>query len=178
MGADLLVANLWSTPEATFDWEAGLAVAMTLTQEEAELLANQCALDAEDDNVLREAARERAHTHVEVLREHFEGQHSRVLTWFDSPDGRWRAYLTGGMSWGDSPSDLFDAVNDLWAVPRVLAATGFHVRLEEAPVRRHAVYGVSAGVAICVCGESMAEAVIDAHVTAGNPPVVPTSEED
>lgn len=36
-------------------------------------------------------------------------------------------YLTGGLSSGDAPSELFETFSRLWAVPAVLAAAGFEV---------------------------------------------------
>jgi hypothetical protein len=36
-------------------------------------------------------------------------------------------YLTGGLSTGDAPTELFETFTRLWAVPVVLAAAGFEV---------------------------------------------------
>jgi hypothetical protein len=48
---------------------------------------------------------------------------SRELTWFDLRGAT--VYLTGGLSNGDAPTELFDTFTRLYAVPTVLAAAGF-----------------------------------------------------
>lgn len=138
MGADLLVANLWvaNREPLELDWIAGRTAAANLGRDAAVAFAEQAGLEVSVDadpargelelEGLAKAGREGATAAVDTMREHFTG-FTRVLTDVVSPDGRWVCYLTGGMSWGDSPSELFDAVNDLWSVPEVLAAIGFHV---------------------------------------------------
>lgn len=123
MGADLITANLWSKPDVTLDWEAGLRAARELSDESVQALHEQAGIydeEWEDDD----SPRLLAVTYVETVRDHFTG-FTRDLNTFLTPDGRWRCWVTGGLSWGDSPSDLFDAVNDLYAVPEVLRAIGF-----------------------------------------------------
>lgn len=133
MGADLLVHPMWTAPDATLDWPAGLEVIDCLTVDRAETLADAWpaslddAEDAEPDGVaLRQAVQEYARGLVETMRLHFE-EGSRVLASFSTPDSRWHLWLTGGMSWGDAPNELWEAINDLWEIPEVFTAIGFHV---------------------------------------------------
>jgi hypothetical protein len=52
-------------------------------------------------------------------------QQSRELTWFELRGAS--VYLTGGLSNGDAPTQLFDTFTRLYAVPAVLVAAGFEV---------------------------------------------------
>jgi hypothetical protein len=52
-------------------------------------------------------------------------QQSRELTWFELRGAT--VYLTGGLSTGEAPTELFEAFTRLYAVPVVLAAAGFEV---------------------------------------------------
>jgi hypothetical protein len=47
----------------------------------------------------------------------------REFTWSEVRDAQ--VYVTGGLSWGDSPTEAFELVNRLRAVSGVLAAVGF-----------------------------------------------------
>lgn len=62
---------------------------------------------------------------VALLQENLE-ELSSVVT----PDDQWTIYFTGGMSWGDAPSDAFTALDGLFEVPEVLRALGFNVGAE------------------------------------------------
>jgi hypothetical protein len=129
VGADLLTANLWSKREGEgpydqFDWEAGLRMARELGDTECAALADQCGWEPGDDEAAPEEMRLQAVRYVETLRDNLTG-FSRDLNVITTPDDHWACWVTGGLSWGDSPSELFDAINDLYAVPEVLAAIGF-----------------------------------------------------
>lgn len=136
MGADLLIANLWSAPDPTFDWEAGRQALAELTDAEVLILLDYAPWVDEggDEAAAAAACRARLDDQLTLLAGELAGDGGgafrRYLTWFDTPDRRWRCWLTGGMSWGDSPSDLFDAISELWAVPKVLAAVGFRTEAE------------------------------------------------
>jgi len=52
-------------------------------------------------------------------------QESRELAWFELRGAT--VYLTGGLSNGDSPTELFETIRRLYAVPAILAAAGFEV---------------------------------------------------
>lgn len=129
MGADLLTANLWSRRKEggrqdQFDWEAGLKAARELSDESCKALHEQAAGVYGEDWDEDDSPRLLALVYVETLRKHIDG-FSRDLNVITTPDGRWTCWVTGGLSWGDSPSGLFDAINDLWSVPEVLEALGF-----------------------------------------------------
>jgi len=124
VGADLLTANLWQKANTELDWSAGRRKARELTVEACHALAEQMGYWDEEEESDPADIREKAVAYVDTLQSHVEG-FSRVYNAFTTPDGRYWCHLTGGMSWGDSPSDLYDAINDLYAVPEVLEAIGF-----------------------------------------------------
>ncbi len=127
MGADLLIAHLWAEPDTEFDWEAGRRIAGELSDAEVLHVLEACPWlpDEAGDADVPTLCRERIDNHLTIIAECFTDPHVRNLTWVDTPDGKWRCWITGGMSWGDSPSDLWDAVNELSWAPKVLAAVGF-----------------------------------------------------
>lgn len=123
MGADLLLEAVWSRVDTELDYEAGKRVAQTLAEDAVQRLREQAPYL--DDSTADEV-RERAADLVEEIKQGFDtASFARDVFTLRSPDGRWWVHLTGGTSWGDSPSELFDALNDLSAVPEVLAAIGF-----------------------------------------------------
>ena len=127
MGADLITTTVWSAPDAAFDWEAGRRAVAALDQAAllAELEAGAWCADAQDDEDAVAEYRAHLDTQVVALQGAFTGDNTRDLDWRDSPDGRWRCWIAGGTSWGDTPGDTFDALSALWWHPAVLDAIGF-----------------------------------------------------
>lgn len=123
MGADLLLEAVWSRVDTELDYESGKRIAQTLAEDAVRRLREQAPY-LEDSSA--EEVRERAADMVQMVQEGFDpAMYARDVFTLRSPDGRWWVHLTGGTSWGDSPSELFDALNELAAVPEVLAAIGF-----------------------------------------------------
>ena len=125
MGADLIL-NVVATrrAEADLDWDAGAEVIKTLVLGEdthADLFHLYAEGETPEEHV--ESVRESLIARVEELRDaivHGDPTLSSVAF------GEWTIYNIGGTSWGDSPSDVFDAVHDLdTAGPSVLEAIGF-----------------------------------------------------
>ena len=56
-------------------------------------------------------------------------QQSRELAWLQLRGAT--VYLTGGLSTGDAPTELFETFARLLAVPVVLAAAGFEVEIDD-----------------------------------------------
>lgn len=128
MGAEFIASYAFAKKSAKLNWEAGKALVPELTDDELTAFAEYRAdpfVDTDDEVELEEARtgqREEILRLVDILRESIERDYGLV----DTPDDEWTLYLAGGTSYGGSPNEEFDAINDLWAVPRVLAAIGFY----------------------------------------------------
>jgi hypothetical protein len=61
---------------------------------------------------------------LSTIAEFFEWAYSRQTAWVTHPRGH--ILLTGGLSWGDSPTDAYDAIQRFGCLPeRVLNAGGY-----------------------------------------------------
>lgn len=129
MGADFISSGLWMKAETKVNYEAGMNAANTLTGDELNGFARQIGYDIESADDVRE----RAVALVETIKDHVVNG-SRELTFVRTPDGEWEYYYTGGVSFGDSPGELFDAFNDLWEAPSVLRSLGFWAPTPPPPV--------------------------------------------
>jgi len=109
MGADMLIQELSWDKTRKLDWEAGRSCLDSLTEDDFD----GTGLDKKDYlpklQALEVAAKD---THREAV----------ILQY-----GHLKVLLTGGISWGDSPSDLYNDINDLieLAQGKVLEAIGF-----------------------------------------------------
>jgi hypothetical protein len=136
MSANLLVASLWSRPDQVFDFAAGQAAVKALSYDQVVDAVGEAAPWVVDEPATEEDAAQAARTYLadqvaELAGEFTNLDERRHLSWMDTPSGEWRCWVTGGTSWGESPSDLFDAINTLWWTPSVLAAIGFTVPEKE-----------------------------------------------
>lgn len=124
MGADLLTTFLWCKKdedgEPLLDWDAGRAVAGTVREDKFPLELDSGDV-IQDQEGLTEVLLER----LEKLKE--------SLTWGREVEVRefetgLLLFVTGGMSWGDSPTDAYSIWGDFWDLPgggQILAAVGF-----------------------------------------------------
>jgi hypothetical protein len=125
MGADMLIASLVIPSGAQPDFAAAHrrveAVIAADIDEPDEFL------DLPDPGTPEGllALREDLHRCLTELEDALVG---REFTWTEVRDAK--VYLTGGLSWGDSPTEAFELVDRLRAVRGVLAAAGFEGELE------------------------------------------------
>lgn len=107
MGADMLVACFYEPMDDIFiaDWNKGHAFIDKLTDKQ---LLNVEHL-GEDSDTIKKAL----HDNLNSVKNAYKGN-DRELTILEFPP--YKVYLTGGMSWGDSPTELFNDINDLEAI--------------------------------------------------------------
>lgn len=134
MGADLLMAALWKKADTELNFDAGIAAIETLTLSQLiEYVDFACPFERaseeeESDEQWAREIRERIKGQVEELRGVADPKvRIRDFTDLVSPDGQYEVWLSGGMSWGESPTELFDVFNELGCLPSVLEAIGFAV---------------------------------------------------
>lgn len=128
MGMDLLIAALATTSPAALDWDAGRNAIDTV---DMDVLLERWpdapyhlpgAPDSYDDGELHDALRRFLRQQVDALQAAWtDGGRDQSTLMF----GPWTIWLSGGASWGDSPSDTFDAVHALSYAPEVEQAIGF-----------------------------------------------------
>lgn len=127
MGADLILAHIWTTKsDAELDWDAGLRSIETLKYDEVEDPENfeDYPDDDPDDDVFMEK-----YIRPQMLEdwEEFKNLWAVPVNLGRDVDlctfGPVRVLITGGMSWGDSPTDTFDTLNRIDTKP--LRAAGF-----------------------------------------------------
>jgi hypothetical protein len=104
MGADMFISALATRRGTDLDWDAAEPAIRALDRQELERIADE--LGWGDDGDV--AAQLRAA--VQAAREALTGG-SRELDVLEF--GTWDIYLTGGLSTGDTPTDLFDI---FWAL--------------------------------------------------------------
>jgi hypothetical protein len=105
MGADMFIAALAAPRGASLDWDAAEPAIRAFDREELGRIADE--LGCDDDDVA-----EQLRAAVQAAREALAGG-SRELDVLEF--GTWDLFLTGGLSWGDTPSDLFDVFGALQA---------------------------------------------------------------
>lgn len=121
MGADLITAVAATTrQEEDLNWDAGKEVVRSLTLESLEQTGLLEFLYGGDADL--EEVREELEGRIDDLRNSIT-QFWRDLNVFTF--GEWTIYIAGGTSWGDSPGDTFEAINQLGQAPGVLEAIGF-----------------------------------------------------
>lgn len=105
MGADMFISALAARRGTSLDWDTAELAIRALDRLELERIADELGWDEDDDDVA-----ERLRGAVQAVRKALTGG-SRELDVLEF--GTWDIYVTGGLSWGDSPTDLFDA---FWAL--------------------------------------------------------------
>lgn len=130
MGADLILLHLWTTRDiySQMDWVAAERAIQDLQLEDCEDLVSGQFYDLEDltidndneDAILQEV-KNNVRLRVEDLKSIIKGEMPRDVDVCKM--GPVTAVITGGMSWGDDPTDTF---TELSSIPyKVLAAAGF-----------------------------------------------------
>jgi len=122
VGADLLISALVIDEGAAPDFAAAHTAVDSIGAQQVEFPDEFWDHDPETDLGLG-AIREELHDSLAELEAAL--QQSRELTSMQLRGAT--VYLTGGLSSGDTPTELFETFMRLWAVPRVLAAAGFEV---------------------------------------------------
>lgn len=135
MSSEFLTAGLWIKRGTDLDFEAGLSAVASLTPEQAdEYFAITCddpddgpaTDDGDGDQGVIEPAREALRKHIKLLEAEVASPHGDLAVWA-TPDGAWEIWFTGGSSFGDDPTEVFEAIDKLWAAPHVLEAIGFDI---------------------------------------------------
>jgi len=114
MGADLFIAHLVIDKGKDPDWDAGVKAARAWEGD-----FQEDGWFCEFDTLQR--VREELEKDVQILRDAWT-RHRRDATWLEV-SGK-LVFLTGGFSWGDPPTDLYDPMMRL-IVSGVHAALGF-----------------------------------------------------
>lgn len=125
MGADLCLTSLPIEEGKTPDWDAARQT-LDAMSDEALLELSDVLRSVEHGERTDEAAdiRTALATAIERVEAVIGGEWSRELA--EIRVTGWTIYATGGMSYGDGPSDLFDYFEDLWA-SGLASAAGFAV---------------------------------------------------
>ena len=118
MGADLIIAATTLRTGRKPDWDAAERFIATLTLDQIDDDFTGTYDDMEDDEEMRAFLRSALAAFKEII----EGDCPRDFTWIDGFGHT--IYVSGGMSWGDSPGDTFDLICDLTGAG-VLKAAGF-----------------------------------------------------
>ncbi len=120
MGADFLVAALAIESGRQPDFEAARRAIESLARDQIEIPDEFWENDPDTDKGLA-AVRSQLRDALNDLKAAL--QQSRELGWLEIRGAT--VYLTGGLSTGDAPTELFETFARLLAVPVVLAAAGF-----------------------------------------------------
>lgn len=118
MGADLLLAMVAMPDGREPDWQAAR---QHIAESPIEVLDPAGIVEGGDDDSLAEW-RDRLDGKLEALRLLWEGEPSRDVDHLAI--GGYDVLITGGPSWGDSPTSAFEAIADLDAAG-ALTAAGF-----------------------------------------------------
>lgn len=127
MGMDFITAGLWIKPGVQVKFEAGKQAVLALSDNELTAVAGQAGLI---DGETVEEIREYVNGLIDTLKEALDVDREFAL-WV-TPDQSFHLWITGGMSGGDSPTEAYDAITDLYEAPSVLKALGFHVEAGQA----------------------------------------------
>jgi hypothetical protein len=125
MTADLLITALVIERDRAPDFEAARKAICSVDSRHVEIPDEFWEHDVETDDGIdanREALWEALNELEAALR------CSREFGWLQVRGAD--VYVTGGLSSGDSPGQLFEAFSELLAVPAVLSAAGFEVEMQ------------------------------------------------
>lgn len=125
MGADMLITALVIEQGSRPDFEAARAAIDALSPAQVEFPDEFWDHDVETDEGLDAIRHELRDSLAEVKA---ALKWSRELTSLELRGAT--VYLTGGLSNGDAPTELFEAITRLYAVPVVLAAADFEVDVQ------------------------------------------------
>jgi|WetSurMetagenome_2_1015567.scaffolds.fasta_scaffold24150_5 hypothetical protein len=120
MGADLLLAVLWTTRDR-IDWEKGEAEIDLVTDNEIESESFGEGVGLDDTAFMAEVVRPRLRIDLDEIRSYWEGRNDRATDVYRF--GPVRALISGGTSWGDDPSEMFTIMTRL--PERVATECGF-----------------------------------------------------
>jgi hypothetical protein len=113
MGADMLVEVLSWDKDQKLDWEAGIKYLNGLDDEVIE----------KNEDLPPGSDKESILSSLKLVRQAVEGDlREAVILHF----GNLKILLTGGMSWGDSPSELYDDMYDMECIAGLFDAIGFN----------------------------------------------------
>lgn len=115
MGADMLVSCAVIGKDAHPNWAAAVTAIAEVAQDADEFHTEGRDLDEEVRPLLTAA--------LERFRKYVEGGYDRQLTCLHV--GEHLVYLSGGLSWGDSPTEACEEIDALNACG-ILQAAGFH----------------------------------------------------
>lgn len=129
MGADLILAHIWTTkPDSELDWDAARSAIEALTVDDVDSESHYSWNDAEvptdDEEFLSKKVRPGVRNDLEEFKSLWQASLSNLPRDADMCTmGPVRALITGGMSWGDSPTETWDLLSRL--PDSVLKAIGF-----------------------------------------------------
>lgn len=123
MGADLLIADIAIETDKQPDWKAGRRWIRETPAKEIRKATRHAFYNSrgEEPETVAEI-RTWLRDVVSEVQAAIENEY-RDCTWITVPG--WTIYLTGGMSWGDNPSESFQPFLDLREVIPLAAAIGF-----------------------------------------------------
>jgi hypothetical protein len=125
MGADLLLAYVWTRSEE-LDWEAGDGEIDLVRSDDIPDLNTYGSEDnqeLDDEEFIEKVVHPELHAKLARIREAWDNPYDHREVCFDNL-GPLSVLATGGMSWGDSPTELFDDIIDMPS--RVMHAIGFY----------------------------------------------------
>lgn len=124
MGADMISISLIAEEGATLRWDYVEEAIAELDDDqlgEVSLDLAYAGYDAEVAEEVKDEARAAFQELAEIIRDE---QTRDVNSWTFRGATLW---VTGGLSWGDSPTESYDVFERVWRFPSVLKAIGFIV---------------------------------------------------
>jgi hypothetical protein len=122
MGADLLLAYVWTTEPEKIDWPKGRAEVAYLNTADVALDDFDFTGAPEDDTqFMDEVVRPQVYRDLEELKAYWEGLSDRATDTYQF--GPVRALISGGTSWGEDPSEMWTVIVRM--PQKVLEACGF-----------------------------------------------------
>jgi hypothetical protein len=119
MGNDLLLNFVWWAKDKRPDWDAARAYIENLTEEQLkdhpEFEYMQMIHSDDDDCSALEELKHRLLCCHDDIRSVADGNYDRHCYMINI--GKYDVLITGGDSWGDSPSDMFDTIQDWGNLP-------------------------------------------------------------
>lgn len=128
MGADLILNFVWAKKDSPPDWDGAKKYIESLTDEqllnhpeyEYEVMVHE---EEVGDGKALAHLKERLLNAHDIVKAAWDGDCDRSTFLLDI--GIYKVLVTGGTSWGDSPSDMFDYIQD-WGNIEGLDKFGFY----------------------------------------------------